>query len=267
MRRDQPGGVLPTGATDPFARGGAAVTPTPTQREGGLVTAFVRLADTLVTDYDVIELFHELCADCVDLLGVDAAGLLFGDQRGSLRCVSASTEAAQLVELFQLQSDQGPCLDCYAAGSQVHVGVLAHETRWPRFVASARDHGFAAVHAVPMRLRGQTIGALNLFQRRAGVMPPGELAIAQALADVATIAVLSGRHAHERDELTEQLQSALRSRVIIEQAKGMLAERGRIDLDEAFVRLRSHARRTRGRLSDLAGGVVDGTFDTTELLS
>ena len=241
--------------------------PTPTQREQALVSAFVRLADTLVADYDVIELFNALCADCVDLLDVDAAGLLFGDQRGSLRLVSASTEAAQLVELFQLQSDQGPCLDCYTAGSQVHVGVLAHETRWPRFVARAREHGFAAVHAFPLRLRGQTIGALNLFHRRSGGMPEGDLAIAQALADVATIAVLSGRHAQEREELTEQLHAALRSRVTIEQAKGILAERGGIPLDEAFARLRSHARSARRRLSELAAAVVDGTFDTTDLLS
>jgi GAF domain-containing protein len=243
-----------------------APTPTPTQREEALVSAFVRLADTLVDDYDAIELFHGLCAECVDLLEVDAAGLLFGDQRGSLRLVSASTEAAQLVELFQLQSDEGPCLDCYTAGSQVHVGVLARETRWPRFVARARDHGFAAVHAFPLRLRGQTIGALNLFHRRPGVMPGGDLAIAQALADIATIAVLSGRHAREREELTEQLQAALRSRVVIEQAKGVLAERGGIALDEAFARLRAHARSARRRLSDLAAAVVDGTFDTTDLL-
>jgi len=242
-------------------------TPTPTERERALVSAFVRLADTLVADYDVIELLHALCADCVELLDVDAAGLLFGDQRGSLRLVSASTEAAQVVELFQLQADEGPCLDCYTAGSQVHVGVLAEETRWPPFVARARDVGFAAVHAIPLRLRGQTIGALNLFHRRPGGTPAGDLAIAQALADVATIAVLSGRHAREREALTEQLQAALRSRVIIEQAKGILAERGGIAVDEAFARLRAHARSARRGLSDLAAAVVDGTLDTTDLLT
>ena len=244
------------------------MTPTPTERERALVSAFVRLADTLVADYDVIELLHALCADCVELLDVDAAGLLFGDQRGSLRLVSASTEAAQVVELFQLQADEGPCLDCYTAGSQVHVGDLAEETRWPRFVARARDLGFSAVHAIPLRLRGQTIGALNLFHHhRSGGTPGADLAIAQALADVATIAVLSGRHAREREALTEQLQAALRSRVIIEQAKGILAERGGIAVDEAFARLRSHARNARRGLSDLAVAVVDGTLDTTDLLS
>lgn len=209
------------------------MTPTPTEREGALVSAFVRLADTLITDYDAAELLHMLCADCVEVLHVDAAGLLLGDQRGSLRLVSASTEAAQLLEQFQLQSDQGPLSDCYTTGGQVHVGVLAHETRWPRFVTRARDHGFATVHAVPLRLRGQTIGALNLFHGRAGGMPTGDLAIAQALADVATIAVLSPDCAGP----------------------------------PGAARLRTHARRARRRLSELADSVVDGTLDTTVLLS
>jgi GAF domain-containing protein len=241
---------------------------TPTAgREQSLVTAFVRLADTLVTDYDVIDLFHGLCADCVELLDADAAGLMLGDQRGSLQVVSASEEAAQLVELFQLQADQGPCLDCYSTGAQVEVGDLAAaQGRWPRFAARAAEHGFAAVHALPMRLRGQTIGALNLFHRHAHAMPPAELAIGQALADVATIAILSDRNTRQREQLTEQLQAALHSRVIIEQAKGILAERGHIAVDEAFRRLRDHSRRSRRRLSELARAVVDGTLDTATLL-
>jgi hypothetical protein len=238
------------------------------EREQSLVAAFVRLADTLVADYDVIELFHGLCADCVSLLGADAAGLMLGDQRGSLQVVSASNEDAELVELFQLQADQGPCLDCYATSTQVEVGDLtAVQGRWPRFVSRASEHGFAAVHALPMRLRGQTIGALNLFHRRAHVMPPGELAVGQALADVATIAILSDRSTREREQLTGQLQAALHSRVLIEQAKGVLSERGHIEPGEAFTRLRAHARGTHQRLSELARGVIDGTLDTTTLLS
>ena len=237
------------------------------RREQSLVAAFVRLADTLVADYDVIELFHGLCADCVTLLGADAAGLMLGDQRGALQIVSASSEAAQLVELFQLQADQGPCLDAYATSTQVRVDDLAAAAaRWPRFAARAREHGFAAVHALPMRLRGQTIGALNLFHRHPHAMPDDELAVGQALADVATIAILSDRSIRERERLTEQLQAALQSRVNIEQAKGILAERGHIDLDEAFTRLRATARSTNQRLSDLARSVIDGTLDTTTLL-
>ena len=239
---------------------------TPLVREAALVEAFVRLADTLVDDYDVIELFHGLCADCVALLQADAAGLLLTDQRESLQVVSASTEQAHLIELFQLQSQQGPCLDCFRTSVPVRADDLSTESRWPEFGARAREHGFGAVHALPMRLRGQTIGALNLFHRQPLVMGDADLNVGQALADVATIAILSDRNTRERELLTEQLQAALTSRVVIEQAKGVLAERAAIGLDEAFTRLREHARRTNQRLSDLARAVVTGTYDTTPLL-
>ena len=239
---------------------------TPVVREAALVEAFVRLADTLVDDYDVIELFHGLCADCVTLLDADAAGLLLTDQRESLQVVSASSEQAHLIELFQLQSQQGPCLDCFRSSQVIRAGDLSTELRWPQFSARARDHGFAAVHALPMRLRGQTIGALNLFHRTPLVMSDADINVGQALADVATIAILSDRNTRERELLTEQLQAALTSRVVIEQAKGILAERGGIGLDEAFARLRQHARGTNQRLSELARGVVTGTYDTATLL-
>ncbi len=169
--------------------------------EHTLLQAFVRLADTLVTDYDVMDLFHGLCADCVQFLGADAAGLLISDQRGSLQVVSASTEQAHLIELFQLQSDQGPCLDCFRTSAQVHAADLAAEARWPLFALRAAEQGFGAVHALPMRLRGQTIGALNLFHREPHAMRTNELGVGQALADVATIAILSDRSARERDLL------------------------------------------------------------------
>lgn len=235
-------------------------------REQSLISAFVRLADTLVADYDVIELFHGLCGDCVTLLEADAAGLLLTDQRDTLQVVSASTEAATIVELFQIQSEHGPCLDCFHSSAQVHADDLTTDTRWPRFATLAAEHGFRAVHALPMRLRGQTIGALNLFHRRTVVMAPDDLAVGQALADVATIAILSDRSTRERERLTEQLQAALTSRVIIEQAKGMVAERAQIPLDDAFGRLRARARGTQRRLSDLARDVVDGRIDTTDLV-
>ena len=235
-------------------------------REQSLIAAFVRLADTLVADYDVIELFHGLCADCVELLGADAAGLLLTDQRGALQVVSASTEAANLLELFQLQAEQGPCLDCFHTSAQVQARDLETDTRWPRFSARAAENGFRAVHALPMRLRGQTIGALNLFHRSRLAMASDELAVGQALADVATIAILSDRNTRERERLTEQLQAALTSRVVIEQAKGILAERGGIGLDDAFARLRNHARSTQRRLSDLARAITDNGLDTTSLL-
>ncbi|MDF2976998.1 MAG: transcriptional regulator [Actinomycetospora sp.] len=234
-------------------------------REQTLVEAFVRLADTLVTDYDVIDLFHGLCADCVTLLDADAAGLLLTDQRGSLQLVSASNEQAHLVELFQLQADQGPCLDAFRTGHQVRADDLATEDRWPRFTSRARESGFAAVHALPMRLRGEVVGALNLFHRQHHVMDEADLGVGQALADVATIAILTDRSSRQRELLTEQLQAALTSRVIIEQAKGVLAERGRIGLDEAFARMRSYARGHQVRLADVARDVVEGDIDTAAL--
>jgi GAF domain-containing protein len=238
----------------------------PGEREVFLVQAFVRLADTLVNDYDVIDLFHGLCADCVSLLDADAAGLLLADPRGRLQVVSASDEQAHVVELFQIQSDQGPCLESFRTSAQVHVADLDTEDRWPRFTARARDNGFGAVHALPMRLRGQTVGALNLFHRRGVTMDEADLGVGQALADVATIAILTDRTSRQRELLAEQLQTALASRVVIEQAKGVLAERAGIALDDAFGRMRAQARARQQRLSDLARTVVDGTLDTSAMV-
>jgi GAF domain-containing protein len=238
----------------------------PQGREQELVATFVRLADTLTADFDVIELLHGLCEDCVRLLGADAAGLVLTDQRDSLQVVSASTEAAHLLELFQLHAAQGPCLDSFHTSTQIHAGDLATETRWPLFAGRARQQGFAAAHALPMRLREHTIGALNLFHARPLVMGAPELSVGQALADMATIAILAERGTRDRELLTEQLQAALTSRIILEQAKGILAERAQIGLQEAFTRLRRHARNTHTRLADLAHALIEGTLDTTPLL-
>ena len=227
-------------------------------RERVLTEAFVSLADTLVTDYDVIDLLHRLCSDSVRLLPVDAAGLMLSDQRGALRVVSSSTEQAHLVELFQLEANEGPCVACFRTSLQVFSADLGHEVRWPRFVERARQAGYRSVHALPLRLRSETIGVLNLFVRTPGVLAPQALRVGQALADVATIGILQERALRRQEVLAEQLQAALNSRVIIEQAKGMLAERAQIDLSEAFTLLRTHARARQQRLSDLARDVVSG---------
>jgi GAF domain-containing protein len=239
--------------------------PAPPERERPLIEAFVRLADTLVDDYDVIELFERLCSDCVALLRADAAGLVLTDQRGALQAVSASTEVAALLERFQIDTDQGPCLESFRSSALVRAPDLAGDPRWPAFGGRAVASGFRAVHALPMRWRGSTIGALNLFHHAPTAMPAGDLAVGQALADVATIGILSDRASRERDLLTEQLQAALTSRVVIEQAKGVLAERGGIGMDEAFGRLRTYARSTSTRLSDVARSVVEGTLDTATM--
>jgi len=228
--------------------------------EQHVAEAFVEMADTLVDDFDLMDFLHLLTDRCVLLLDVAAAGLLLTDQRGTLRVVAASTEQTRLLELFQLQTDQGPCVDCFRTGLPIAVADLAAATdRWPRFAAEARQAGFAAVHALPMRLRTDIIGALNLFSTRPGGLGEDTVRLGQALADVATIGLLQARAISRRDTLAEQLQTALNSRIIIEQAKGVIAERRRIDMDQSFTLLRGTARSNNRRLSDLARAVVDGT--------
>lgn len=225
-----------------------------------LAEVFVELADTLVDDFDLIDFLHRLTGRCVELLGVSAAGLLLTDQRGALRVVAASSEQTRLLELLQLQTDEGPCPECFHTGKPVTVTDLAAETRrWPRFVAAAREIGFRSVHALPMRLRTEIIGALNLFDTRPGVLPAQTVQLGRALADVATIGLLQARAISRREMLAEQLQTALNSRVIIEQAKGVLAERRHIDMDRSFALLRSTARTSNRRLSDLSRAIVDGS--------
>ena len=224
-----------------------------------LSEAFVELTDTMVADFDVIDFLHVLTSRSVELLNVSAAGLLLADPRGELRVVAASSEAARLLELFQLQSDQGPCLDCFRSGRPVAAASLSADRRWPRFAAAAGQAGFCAVQALPMRLRDQVIGALNLFRATPGAFDPASVRVGQALADVATIGLLHERSMRRSDTLNEQLQTALNSRVIIEQAKGKLAERLGIDVNQAFALLRDQARNRNQRLSDLARAFVDGT--------
>jgi GAF domain-containing protein len=224
-----------------------------------LSETFVELTDTMVAGFDVIDFLHVLTDRSVQLLDVSAAGLLLADPRGELRVVAASSEAARLLELFQLQNDQGPCLDCFRAGRPVAADLAADAQRWPRFAAAAQQAGFAAVQALPMRLRDQVIGALNLFRAVPGAFDPADIRIGQALADVATISLLHERSMRHSDTVNEQLQTALNSRVIIEQAKGKLAERLGLDMDQAFSVLRDHARTRNLRLSDVALAFIDGS--------
>jgi transcriptional regulator with GAF, ATPase, and Fis domain len=225
-----------------------------------LSATFVELTGTLVADFDVIDFLHLLTERSAQLLGASAAGLLLADPRGDLRVVAASSEAARMLELFQLQNDEGPCLECFRAGQPVHaVDLAAAAHRWPRFVPAAQQAGFAAVQALPMRLREQVIGALNLFRANPGALPPADIRVGQALADVATISLLHQRGIRRSGTLNEQLQTALNSRVIIEQAKGKLAERLGLDMEQAFTLLRDQARARNLRLSDLAQAFIDGS--------
>jgi GAF domain-containing protein len=235
-------------------------------RDQALAKAFVTLADTLVADYDVIDVLHQLTLECVALLRVDAAGLLLSDQRGTLQITAASTERARVVELFQLQSDEGPCLDCFRTSRPIAAPDLRETSDWPRFSAHTLESGYRSVHALPMRLRNETIGALNLFRVEPGALEPEELHIAQALADVATIGILQERSIRRREVVAEQLQVALNSRVIIEQAKGVLAERGQLDMNRAFQLIRGYARSTNQLLSVVALSIVDGTTTAEALV-
>jgi transcriptional regulator with GAF, ATPase, and Fis domain len=224
-----------------------------------LSDTFVELTDTMVAGFDVIDFMHVLTNRSVQLLDVSAAGLLLADPRGELRVVAASSEAARLLELFQIQNDEGPCLECFRSGQPVQVAdLVAVAHRWPRFAPAAERAGFTAVQALPMRLREQVIGALNLFRTAPGAFDPADIRVGQALADVATISLLQERNMRHSDTLNEQLQTALNSRVIIEQAKGKLAERLGLDMDQAFSLLRESARTSNRRLSDLARAFVNG---------
>jgi transcriptional regulator with GAF, ATPase, and Fis domain len=227
-----------------------------------LAQTFVELADTLVGGFDLMEFLHMLTERCVELLEAEAAGLLLTDGRGALRLVAASTEQARLAELFQIQNDEGPCLDCFRSGVAVIVPDISGQdaaARWPRFSAEAREMGFAAVHAIPMRLRDQVIGTLNLFSATAGGLDPAVARAARALVDVATIGILQERATREQGVVAGQLQVALNSRVIIEQAKGVLAERLKITPDQAFMVLRQYSRNNNRPLTQLAADVISGS--------
>ncbi|WP_053205531.1 GAF and ANTAR domain-containing protein [Jiangella muralis] len=224
--------------------------------------AFVELADTLVDDYDVIDFLDVLAQRVVKLLNVTACGIVLVDHHATLNLVAASAEQTRLLELFQLQNSEGPCLECYQTGVAVHSADLrADDERWPRFAPAARASGYAAVHALPMRLRDKVVGAMNLFDETGGALDEEVLALAQALADVATIGILHERTVRRHEAVTEQLQAALNSRIMIEQAKGVLAERLAVSMDDAFAIMRDHARSTNRKLRDVAAAVVDGRPD------
>ena len=232
-----------------------------------LIRTLVELADTLVEDFDVVDLLSLLTERCVEAFNVHDAGLMLAMPLGGALHVMVSTSAAMRdMELYELQASDGPCLDAYRSGQPVHNEDLATaEHRWPRFTPAARAAGFQSVSALPMRLRGMTIGALNLFRTDHSTISDLDLAASQAFADVATIAILQHQQSDDSRQLNEQLNHALNSRVIIEQAKGMLAERAGIDMNQAFTQLRHHARHHNQRLAAVAQSFIDGTTTLNEL--
>lgn len=235
-------------------------------RETMLARTLVELADTLVADFDVVDLLTLLAYRCVDVLDVGAAGLMLVGPDGHLRVMASSSEAMRVLELFEIQAQEGPCLDCHRTGERVVSADLSTaDGRWPRFSAEALAAGFRSVQALPMRLRGTIIGALNLFRVEVGEMRQADVDAAQALADVATIAVLQHRAVVEAHVLNEQLNQALNSRIVIEQAKGVLAERESVSMEEAFAMLRHHARNHSLLLAEVASDVIRGTLPASAL--
>ena len=231
-------------------------------READVVQSLVEMADTLVDDYDVVDLLTGLTDRCVSLLGVSAAGVMLVSPAGSLGLVASSSEAMRLLELFELQAEEGPCLDAFRTGQPVgHVNLVVRSDRWPSFSAAARRAGFLSAAALPLRLREVTLGALNLLSVSGAPMRKADLIVARAFADLAALSIVQHQTSLEAQRLNEQLSGALTSRVVIEQAKGVISERAGTNLAEAFSRLRTYARHNNLRLTDVAQAAVDGSLD------
>ncbi|MFC1436777.1 GAF and ANTAR domain-containing protein [Streptacidiphilus sp. N1-10] len=237
-------------------------------REQQLTKVFVEVADSLTEDFDLIDFLQRLCGRCVELLDVAACGVLLADQHDVLTVLAASDEHTRLLELFSLQHDQGPCVDCYRSGrprTNIDLADPDAARNWPQFTPAARSSGFVSTNALPLRLRGRVIGSVGLFQTDATALGDADIALGQALADVATIAILQQRTLAHSEVERGQLQHALTSRIVLEQVKGILAERWQVSPDEAFVAFRSYARSNHHQLSRLARLIADGEFDTARI--
>jgi len=225
---------------------------TETPRETRVLDAVVSLVDSLLDDFDVVDLLTELTERCAELLDVESAGLLLADPLERLRLLAATSEETRELELFQLQADEGPCVDCYSTGQPVSVAdIRAEADRWPHFVPAALDAGFASVHAVPMRAAGTVMGALNLFGTHPGALDDADLLVGQTLAHIASVAILQ-EVPPTPSTVPPQLRSALTSRVLVEQAKGFLRESLDVSVEQAFQLLRSYARTNGKHLTDVA---------------
>lgn len=234
--------------------------------EQRLTQVFVELADTLVDEFDALDFLSTLTERSVELLHADAAGVILDDLRGHLHVVASTSDTAQVLELFELQNEEGPCLDCFNTGrAVVNVGVEEARSRWPRFSVAASASGYRSAHAIPLRLRDSVVGAMNLFCVEASRLSAADLALAQALADIATIGLLQERAVRQAGLIAEQLQAALNSRVLIEQAKGVLLASADIDVDRAFQLMRSYSRRTNRPVKEVARSVIDGALTVDQL--
>jgi GAF domain-containing protein len=237
-------------------------------REQRLAEVFVEAADSLIADFDLIGFLQQLVVRCMELLDVAAVGILLADQHGRLQVLAASDEHTRHLELLALEHDQGPCVDCYRSGSP-RTDIDLHDPQatchWPWFAAAAQATGFATANAIPLRLRGRVVGVLGLFQTDPEPLSAADLTLAQALADVATIAILQQRALAHGELQRGQLQYALTSGIVLEQVKGILAERWHLSVDQAFAAFRIFARSHHHHLASLARRITDGTFDTDQI--
>jgi GAF domain-containing protein len=233
-----------------------------------ITKTFVELADTLVDDYDLIEFTQLLVVRSVELLGMADAGVILSGRGDELQVLASSSELMRFMELIEVQVDDGPCYEAWRDGAVVRSHSLEHDRdRWPKFAPLAVDAGFRSAYGVPMRLRYQCIGALNLFAEETHGLDEDDEQLARALAEMATIGILHARYARDKVTLAEQLQAALNSRVTIEQAKGIVAAQADLEVDDAFALLRRHARRHNRRLTDVACDVIERRIRAAELMA
>lgn len=226
-------------------------------REQQLVETFVTLTDTLVSDYDIVDLLQSLVDNAIELFDASAAGIMLTDNLDELEVVASTSERSGFIGLMQLEAGEGPCVEAFTSGRTVSVESPEQmQIRWPRFAAASADLGYASVHCTPLRLRGTTIGSMNLFRETSGELNTQDAVALRALTDVATISILQHRAVEQADLVQTQLQHALDSRVVVEQAKGFLANTHQVDMETAFTMLRSYARSHQARIADTARDVV-----------
>ena len=228
------------------------------------MSTLVDLADTLVAGYDAVEMFYNLVESCTEVLPIDHAGLMLAGPTGELHVVAATSEVTHLIELLQIQNEDGPCLDAFRTGRLVESGPLSGseaQKRWPQLSEAASEAGFGSITALPMRLRDRILGALNLFRVASEPLDPDDLSVAQAFANIASISILQARATDDAREIIDQLQRALDTRVVIEQAKGYVAQASHLTMDEAFSRIRNYARSNNLLLRDVVNDIVARELD------
>lgn len=239
-----------------------------TTREQRINEAFVKVAGTLMEQYDVVDLLSALVEECTELLDIQAGGLLIANNLGELELIASTSEEVEFVEVMQLAAGAGPCVDCYETGAQVSVGdIEATRGRWPEFEKAALRKGFRAIHATPMRIHGNIIGSLNLLGTRPNVLSDRDAALAQALADVAVIGILQERSLRDVNFVNEQLQLALDTRILVEQAKGVLAQQETLTMDDAFTALRNYSRAHGMSLRVAAQNLINRSLSTAAVIA